>query len=208
MLCHLVSLFLLDVWMALLTESEVRRAARSRTYHFSNSIQNALRKSVYDQNQKDSFDVFLSHSYTDMELVLGIAEVLRSFGIGAYIDWIQDRRLDRSKVTAETARVLRSRMVQCNSLIFVATSNSKVSKWMPWELGYFDALRERVAVFPIEAGPGVRSYTGQEYLGLYPYISKEKSTDENDTLWVNESTEIYVNLKSWLRGKKPSLHRG
>jgi hypothetical protein len=35
------------------------------------------------------------------------------------------------------------------SLLYAVSDNSSESKWMPWELGYSDALHGRVAVVPI-----------------------------------------------------------
>ncbi len=41
---------------------------------------------------------------------------------------------------------------------------------MPWELGFFDGHRPgHVAILPLVKAAG-GSYTGQEYLGLYPYV--------------------------------------
>ena len=44
---------------------------------------------------------------------------------------------------------------------------------MPWELGYFDALRGRCAVVPVTMRKQYEDYyKGQEYLGLYPYMTR------------------------------------
>jgi hypothetical protein len=119
----------------------------------------------------DLFDIFLSHSFRDAPLILGIVEVLEDQGVSVYVDWLVDAQLDRSKVNARTAAVLRQRMKQCKSLIFATSTASPSSKWMPWELGYFDGLRgERISIMPIEETPG--GTQGQEYLGLYPAIEK------------------------------------
>jgi len=74
-----------------------------------------------------------------------------------------------------------------------------LSRWMPWEAGYFDALKGRVAILPIfETDPGNESYTGQEYLGLYPYIVRGTRL-----LWVHSSASSYVEVSEWLNGKNP-----
>lgn len=41
---------------------------------------------------------------------------------------------------------------------------------MPWELGFFDGTKGRVALLPV-VQVDVNSYHGSEYLGLYPYIT-------------------------------------
>jgi hypothetical protein len=41
---------------------------------------------------------------------------------------------------------------------------------MPWELGYYDGFRPGyVAILPLVQTAG-GSFSGQEYLGLYPYM--------------------------------------
>ena len=58
------------------------------------------------------------------------------------------------------------------SLMYIATENSSNSKWMPWELGYFDGLKsDKVAILPLQDSENQR-FEGQEYLGLYPLVTK------------------------------------
>lgn len=119
----------------------------------------------------ERFDIFLSHSFKDAPLILGIVELLESQHISVYVDWIIDRQLDRSKVNAKTAALLRTRMGQCRSLIYATSTSSPSSKWMPWELGYFDGKKGRhISIMPIEES--AQGTQGQEYLGLYPAIEK------------------------------------
>jgi hypothetical protein len=61
-------------------------------------------------------------------------------------------------------------MRNSQSLIFATSSASSQSKWMPWELGYFDGFKPGyVAILPLV--PSTYSdFKGQEYLGLYPYV--------------------------------------
>jgi hypothetical protein len=116
------------------------------------------------------FDFFLSHSYQDAELILGVRNILMRLGFKVYVDWVDDAQLDRERVTRETADLLRMRMRSSSSLVYVATSASQVSRWMPWELGYFDGFRpEHVAILPIVRTSTSR-FEGQEYLKLYPYV--------------------------------------
>ena len=114
------------------------------------------------------YDIFLSHSYEDAEVIAGIKVLVEQEGLSVYVDWIEDAQADRSKVTAKTAEMLRQRMRHCRFLLFATSKASPSSKWMPWELGYFDGLRQdRVGILPIVASDG-GSFNGQEYLGLYP----------------------------------------
>ena len=61
-------------------------------------------------------------------------------------------------------------MRRSQSLIYATSTASSHSKWMPWELGYFDGFRPGfVAILPLVQSTG-DDFAGQEYLGLYPYI--------------------------------------
>jgi len=155
-----------------------------------------------------TFDIFLSHSYSDKDSIKAIKQTIEVMGFTVYVDWIHDSHLDRSKVTKESADLLRKRMKQCRALFFVTSSASPESKWMPWELGYFDAFKQRVAILPIIETPAVTNeYKGQEYLGLYPYISKDKPKDSDKlTLWIHEDSDTYIVFNSWLEGNKPTRH--
>lgn len=98
------------------------------------------------------FDIFLSHSFHDTELILGVRSILQRAGKRVYVDWIDDPELDRSRVTKNTAARLRERMLQCPSMIYAATKAATTSKWMPWELGYFDGRKGPEAIAIIASG--------------------------------------------------------
>jgi len=152
--------------MAFITEGQARAAVGSRAH---TEVAKALRASA-SAPMTSTFDVFLSHSYLDAVLIEGIRQLLVQAGLSVYVDWIEDPQLDRSAVTAATAALLRQRLRRCSSLIFVTSRNSSASKWMPWELGFFDAYRPgHVAILPLVQAAGA-AFTGQEYLGLYPYV--------------------------------------
>jgi hypothetical protein len=105
----------------------------------------------------------------DSDLILGVYAALTNQGLSVYVDWMVDKQLDRSQVTPDTAERLRLRMRQSSSLIYAHSAQSGASKWMPWELGYFDGFRSAVAILPI-ARTAENGFNGQEYLGLYPYV--------------------------------------
>jgi TIR domain len=158
--------------MAFLTEARARGAAR---YQTRSLVEAELRKSAA-AHPGATFDVFLSHSYLDAPIILGVKTLLEAEGLTVYVDWIEDPQLDRSHVTTRTADFLRTRMRHSASLIFATSESSSQSKWMPWELGYFDGFRPgHVAILPLvqEASD---DFKGQEYLGLYPYIEDIKWT--------------------------------
>jgi hypothetical protein len=101
----------------------------------------ALDKSLKNAAESSSFDIFLSHSYLDKELIIGALTYLEKMGYSVYVDWKQDSQLKREDITKRTARILRRRISQSKALFFVTTANAPESKWMPLELGYMDGKR-------------------------------------------------------------------
>lgn len=161
--------------MAFFTQAEARKAAQ-QAIRGGSSARDALNDAQRNYKETDQFDIFLSHSIVDAELVLGIKVLLEAEGQKVYVDWIDDQALERDRVTAKTADVLRQRMRQSESLLYVATENAPKSKWMPWELGYFDGFKNGgVAILPV-LDKSDSPFEGQEYLGLYPVITRERLT--------------------------------
>ena len=190
--------------MALLTESALRNlATQYRSTRVFKSADTILREAA--TTPETTFDVFLSHSVKDADVILGIVAALKQQGLKVYVDWIVDPLMDRSRVTPETAERLRHRMRQSASLVYAHSNRSGSSKWMPWELGYFDGFRSAVAILPI-AQTSEESFAGQEYLGLYPYIDGSGAM-----LWVNRGsaperlfhgTIGYKQFGEWLREQR------
>ncbi len=128
---------------------------------------------------------------------------LEDMGYKVYVDWVHDRHLSRDSVSRETASVLRQRMMTSKSLFFATTANSSSSKWMPWELGFKDGRDGKSAILPVVQS-ATNSYTGQEYLGIYPYIQKAPIQSTTvDRLWVHTSPKAYVLYEAWLEGHEP-----
>ncbi len=104
-------------------------------------------------NQKDyiqtarDFDVFISHSVSNSQIVDHFVHLLNDVGLVAFVDWKSDKEdLSRSKTNQYSADVLRLRMRQSKCLILIRTKESDSSAWVSWELGYFSALERPVAV--------------------------------------------------------------
>jgi hypothetical protein len=199
--------------MALVTRGELRQKASTKITK-SFSLNENLQASTILKNEASAFskektyDIFLSHSSLDAKEILGLKLLIEELGYSVYVDWIEDKQLDRTNVTKETAAILKERMQNCKCLFFATSNNSPNSVWMPWELGYFDGIKSMVAIFPIlDSTAYGDSYEGQEYLGLYPYISltPTKLSDKR-VLWVNESANTYVLFDKWLKGEKPTKH--
>ena len=181
----------------------------SKYVSFSKSQQGYTRisESILNSKPVDYFDIFLSHSYKDSIQIENLKLILEEdFGYSVYVDWLEDNQLDRTKVTEEAANLLKKRMNQCKCLLFATSQNSSDSKWMPWELGYFDGIKpKKVAIIPVVEYSS-SSFKGQEYLGLYPYIDKTRSeSTSKDILWVNNPNTFanFVSFGDWLNGTQP-----
>jgi hypothetical protein len=183
--------------MATFTESRIRQRAQQKTGTLRKAT-TVLEEEVAATKTKSSFDIFLSHSTSDAEIILGVKGVLEDYGKTVYVDWLEDPQLDRRNVTAASAEVIRARMRQCKSLVYVHTANSGGSKWMPWELGYFDGFNGAVAILPVTRNREA-SFEGQEYLGIYPYMDEAPSTGSAvEEIWVNKGSAASRRWGTWI----------
>lgn len=183
--------------MAYFTKQQAINAAQQSVRKSSTAFNSnqRLNESIKSTASQQKFDVFLSHSIDDAELVLGVKELLEQEGLKVYVDWDTDRHLSRDKVNKQTAELLRMRMKQSNSLIYVATENSPNSKWMPWELGYFDGLRtDCIGILPLQDREH-QTFEGQEYLSLYPVVSKGQYSNGAKDIFVESKGEHWKSLK-------------
>lgn len=194
--------------MALFNRQDLRRIGDQviQRENLGKSFQRSANEILYEtaqlyKNRTRSFDIFLSHSSLDAKEILALKYILEQKNYSVYVDWIEDKQLDRTKVNKETAQTLKDRMNSSKCLFFATSENSPNSKWMPWELGYFDGKKEKVAILPItDTATQSESYQGQEYLGLYPYI-----VQTGTELYVHEGAKVYVGFDRWLQGVAPSL---
>ena len=171
-----------------------------------NSIQIPLYKSASKilaeaatPSPTQTYDIFLSHSYSDSDFIIRLKIFFEEYGFSTYVDWIEDKKLNRNDVNKETADILKTRMKYCRSLVYVYTPNSTHSRWMPWELGYFDGIRSKVVVLPVLPSSNDK-YSGQEYLGLYPYIDRAMNkVTQREILWVNYDATRYDEFSVWIK---------
>lgn len=167
----------------LLTTGRLRDLASRETRLRKSTTAEILHDSAV--SKRTSYDVFLSHSSMDSELVLGAKALMESYGFTVYVDWIDDPQLIRDRVNSTSAAVIRSRMRSCKMLVYAHTLNASRSKWCPWELGYFDGEKGgNIFILPVSKD-GKSTFEGQEYLGLYPYIDEAESVAGKMQLWIN-----------------------
>ena len=191
--------------------SEIRKSTGMPGPTAEKLINENNRQRILDSKDTDInvYDIFLSHSAKDAQIILGLLDKLNNLGYSVYVDWVDDPQLDRNNVTKTTAKTLRTRMNQSKSLLYATTEHASGSKWMPWELGYMDGEKDRASILPIfeSESSSSHNFKGQEYLGIYPYCIE--ATQQNtglNKLWVCETSDIYVIFDEWLIGKKPYKH--
>ncbi|WP_052510620.1 hypothetical protein [Pseudomonas sp. W15Feb9B] len=148
-------------------EKDIRSRAHRRTRKEGVEASGIL--SRVSQTPQPHYDIFLSQTIRDAELVLGVYDLLTELGYKVFCDWIQNPMNDRSQVSPANAKYIRAIMTVSDSMLFLDTEGADQSLWMCWELGWFDGRKGPVAVLPI-LQDGKEYYRGREFLGLYPYV--------------------------------------
>lgn len=184
--------------MSYLTEVEVRVRASLVT----EAMQKTARSILLEAPTASSadFDVFLSHSPSEPDvLLLGVKAMLEDEGLQVYVDNYGDPDVSPISVTPVMANILRHRMRQSNVLLYVHSQYSTTSRWMPWELGFFDGLKGTVGVIPITHREE-ETFKGAEYLNLYPYVDVTVTGTNQRQFLIRRSTEVFARLGAWARG--------
>ncbi len=185
---------------------EVRQRAkllnlfRTESGGFHKTAREGLLAEMKRYSGEKSYDIFMSHATVDANAIFALRHDIVNMGFSVYVDWVDDPQLDRARVSIETALILKQRMSSCRSLIYVVSYNSVDSKWMPWELGYFDGNKGKVGILPIvEPHDSTSRYHGQEYLGLYPYVEREPvGHGSRNSLIVNLADKTPISYGDWL----------
>ena len=144
--------------------------------------------------------VFLSHSSKDNAYLPAIISIVENHGARVYVD-LRDNRLPEA-ASVETAQILRDAVHSCRKFILFVTTNSKDSKWIPWELGVGDGAKRpsNVALIPAAQHVWDQTWAGQEYLGLYDRILWGNFTNQKpEWLVYNHHNNSAVQLREWLR---------
>ena len=138
------------------------------------------------------YDVFLSHSSLDNNLVLQLMSILNSKGLTVYIDWVEDKlALKRELTSADTAKVLIERIKSSRAIVYVKTTQSALSLWTPWELGYAQAIGKKITVLEIEYILGTPKYLD---------IFDKSKLREDGAIMVDDKDEI-LPIEMWINKK-------
>lgn len=192
--------------MPYLTESEVRERAASVTQRVQKSARRLLVEATAAADE--IFDVFLSHSSAEPEeILLGVKAMLEDRGLKVYVDKFSDLQLSPDDVTPETAAILRERMRRSGALLYIYSQHSKTSRWMPWELGFFDGISGKVGIIPVTRNQE-ETFKGEEYLNIYPYVNVAPGNlTKTLYLWIRKSDRTYARLDKWIKGTASIIKR-
>lgn len=125
------------------------------------------------------FDVHLCHAFLDALEAKTLRDWLAAEGLSVYVDRMDDATVNEEQASPMRRDLLAERFKNCKAIVFVTSEDWTHSVWMPWHMGYFDALGYKVAVLPIHDGELDKAeFKGQEYLGIYPYIDRGPIGDD------------------------------
>ena len=149
-----------------LDQNQLQRAAQR---------QPQLKSQIYNGHKRTAF---LCHSHHDKAMAEGLQVLLAEQGVDLYIDW-KDSSMPETP-NRETAQRIQNKIRLSNWFLFLATANSRESRWCPWELGFADGKKQwdEIAIVPTFDGRGTH---GNEYLQLYRRIDV---TSLGELLWL------------------------
>jgi len=183
--------------MELITKSQLRNvrivfesAQGMRTFsEFIN--ENKTRKSTATETT-----IFLSHKHDEAEQLKDAIALLKKFGVNVYIDHYDDEMPRHT--SGETADKLKKKIKENKKFILLATEKAIASKWCNWELGYGDAQKyiDHIALLIVKEDE--TSWSGNEYLQIYPVIGKKYSWSDTD-YEVEFPGGRKMNLSDWLK---------
>lgn len=118
--------------------------------------------------------IFLSHSHQDLQLIKGLIKIMKQYGIDLYIDSL-DPSLP-SITNRQTAEMIKNKIKNIEYFWVLATTNALNSKWVPWEIGFADSIKNSNKMFIIPVSDRSGKFNGNEYLQLYSTIALSQIT--------------------------------
>jgi hypothetical protein len=144
---------------------------------------------------------FVSYSSKDSEYLPYVLKILTNHGAKPYVDKGDDRLPNPPSV--KTAEVLKDTIKKSKRMVVFVTTNSKDSKWVPWELGLGDGSKSNneIALFPSAENSYETKWLEQEYLGLYRRIVYGKHADYPKEIWMvyDYQSNTAIALEEWLQ---------
>lgn len=162
----------------------------------------ASRQLFENASSKHSYKpyTFVSYSSKDSGYLPYVLDVLTNHGAIPYVDKGDDRLPNPPSV--KTAEVLKDTIKKSKRMVVFVTTNSKDSKWVPWELGLGDGSKSNydIALFPSAENSFETTWLEQEYLGLYNRIALGKLEGYDEDVWMvhNYQKNTATELSKWL----------
>lgn len=132
--------------------------------------------------EKTKYDVFISYSRKDLELVKGIKKNIdRLVGIDCWMD------LDGIESGEQFEDVIINAICKCDTILFMMSANSMQSEWALDELDFAKHEKKRIVLVSIDNA----EMSGKFYFRYHKY----------DTItWTNlpQREKLIRNLKSWI----------
>jgi len=181
----------------MITLDELKSISKERVISESTTLGYILKTASEEKYNKNTF---LSYSSQDKEVLPAVIEILENHNGRVYTD-IGDDRLP-TNTSVETAKILKDTIKILPRMVVFVTTNSKDSKWIPWELGLGDGSKNNydIAIFPSADNASDTAWLEQEYLGLYQRIVWGKTQGYDSELWMiyNFEKDTALALSDWL----------
>jgi hypothetical protein len=126
------------------------------------------------------YDLFVSHSHLDTSRVRDLVKQWQNWNHRIFADFNDPKLVEASrkqKMDSETSEHLRRAIGKCAVFIFIASANSAVSRWMPWELGLAHGMVGRVHLYLLD-DTAPKAFRQREYLELYKRRCFDHTTAE------------------------------
>ena len=129
---------------------------KKKTYHIDSTLPNyspeELVKFLNSKSveSKKKYDIFISHSYLDKNLVKSTKNALNLQNLSCYYDWTSDQDfLKRNLISGYTKEVLKKRIEQSKALILVLTHNviadgEITSEWIKMEIEHAKSVGKKI----------------------------------------------------------------
>lgn len=181
--------------MAIFTKAQFQTIAQSKTTSIKN-FKNFVNEARSFSKTSASTSIFLSHSHNDKLLIEQAVTFFRTLNISVYVDWMDETMPE--KTNGVTASKIKSKILNNDRFILLATDSAIISKWCNWEVGIGDAYKlhsDKICLLPLAESSG--HWTGNEYLQIYPRI--EPVQKDNYNLYDNIFKVKYPDGKeTWL----------
>lgn len=135
-------------------------------------------------------DVFISHKAEDTNKAKKLKSLIKSWSFDCWIDDDDKelRRIRESKDPRRMAEHIRQSLRDCRVFLYAFSRKSHRSRWMPWELGFFDGRwgSLQIALYDLDERPRSEllreeearprqpddPLSLQEYLNIYPLCDR------------------------------------